>query len=312
MRSVWAAGFLLRRLRAEVGVVALLVALVALTSFLFAGAPRLFNLVADAALVDQLRTAAVTDRDIQLSSTSAPPGGDDPLAVIDQLGAEYQAAFPQSIGPLIGERHYSVTSPRFAIPEPPSYPTFLTLRYQDGLTDAIRLVAGRLPAPNGEPLPIATLNFGDEPPPLPDTPPRIEIAISEATATEIGADIGTTLRATLDGTDQTLRNFVIRRIDAEFRVVGIFAVVDPKAKVWFEDRHLQRPDIGGSDENPIAYATGLVAPEAFPDLASSGLPFQLAWHYFLDPARVDVGQLEGIVPDLRRIQSVNADATFGG
>ena len=125
MGSVWAAGFLLRRLRAEVGVVALLVALVALTSFLFAGAPRLFNLVADAALVDQLRTAAVTDRDI-------------------------------------GERHYSVTSPRFAIPEPPRYSTFLTLRYQDGLTDAIRLVAGRLPAPNGEPLPIATLNFDDD------------------------------------------------------------------------------------------------------------------------------------------------------
>ena len=84
------------------------------------------------------------------------------LTQIDQLGANYQAAFPQSIGSLIGERHYSVTSPRFAIPEPPRYSTFLTLRYQDGLTDAIRLVAGRLPAPNGEPLPIATLNFDDD------------------------------------------------------------------------------------------------------------------------------------------------------
>ena len=312
MGSVWAAGFLLRRLRAEVGVVALLVALVALTSFLFAGAPRLFNLVADAALVDQLRTAAVTDRDIQLSSTTVPPGGEDPLVEIDRLGAEYQTAFPQSIGPLIGDRHYSLTSPRFVIPEPPRYRTFVSLRYQDGLTDAIRLVAGRLPAANGEPLPIATLNFGEEPPPLPDHPPRIEIAISEATAAEIGADIGTTMGATLDGTDQTLRSFVIRRIDAEFRVVGIFAVIDPEAKVWFEDRHLQRPDIGGTDENPIAYATGLVAPEAVPDLTASGLPFQLAWHYFLDPERVDVGQLEGIVPDLQRIQSVNADATFGG
>jgi putative ABC transport system permease protein len=310
--SIWAAGFLLRRLRAEVGVVALLVALVALTSFLFAGAPRLFNLVADAALVDQLRTAAVTDRDIQLSSTSVPPGGADPQPAMDQLGAEYLTAFPPSIGTLIGERRYSVTSPRFAIPEPPRYRTFLSLRYQDGLTDAIRLVAGRLPAANGEPLPIATLNFGDEPPPLPDHPPRIEIAISEATAAEIGADIGTTMGATLDGTDQTLRSFVIRRIDAEFKVVGIFAVLDPEAKVWFEDRHLQRPDIGGSEEFPIAYATGLVAPEALPDLTASGLPFQLAWHYFLDPTRIDVGQLEGVVPDLERIQSVNADATFGG
>lgn len=312
MGSVWAAGFLLRRLRAEVGVVALLVAMVTLTSFLFAGAPRLFNLVADAALVDQLRTAAVTDRDIQLSSTSVAPGGADPLAEIDQLGAQYQDAFPPSIGTLIGERHYSVTSPRFRIPQPPRYPTFVSLRYQDGLTDAIRLVAGRLPAANGEPLPIATLNFGDEPPPLPDHPPRIEIAISEATAAEIGADIGTTMGATLDGTDQTLRSFVVRRIDAEFKVVGIFAVLDPEAKVWFEDRHLQRPDIGGTDENPIAYATGLVAPEAVADVTASELPFQLAWHYFLDPGRIDVGQLEGVVPDLQRIQSVNADATFGG
>ena len=312
MGSVWAAGFLLRRLRAEVGVVALLVALVALTSFLFAGAPRLFNLVADAALVDQLRTAAVTDRDIQLSSTTVPPGGADSLAEMDRLGAEYQSAFPASIGPLIGERHYSITSVRFRIPDPPRYRTFVSLRYQDGLTDAIRLVAGRLPAPNGEALPIATLDFGEEPPPLPDPPPRIEIAISEATAAEIGADIGTTMTATLDGTDQILRSYVVRHIDAEFKVVGIFAIVDPGAKVWFEDRHLQRPDIGGSDEDPIAYATGLVAPNALADVTASRLPFQLAWHYFLDPERIDVGQLESVVPDLQRIQSVNADATFGG
>jgi len=68
--SLWAAGFLLRRLRAEAGVVALLLALVAVTSFVFAGAPRLFNLFADAALVHELNAAPFVDRDLQLSSVS--------------------------------------------------------------------------------------------------------------------------------------------------------------------------------------------------------------------------------------------------
>ena len=312
MGSVWAAGFLLRRLRAEAGVVALLIAMVALTSFLFAGAPRLFNLVADAALVDQLRAAPVTDRNIQLSRVSVAPGTADPLAVIDEEGVQYQQAVPESIGPLIGDRSFSVTSARFVIPEPPRYRTYVSLLYQDGLEEAISLVAGRMPASNGEALPIATLEFGGEPPPLPATPPRFEIAISEATAAEIGADIGTTLGATLDGADPILRSFIIRRVDAEFKVVGIFSVLDPAADIWFADRHLQRPDIGGSEEFPIAYATGLIAPEAFADLATSGLPFQMAWRYYLSPDRVDVGQLETMVPELQRLQSVSADETFGG
>jgi putative ABC transport system permease protein len=311
VRSIWAAGFLLRRLRSEVGVVALLVALVMLTSFLFAGAPRLFNLVADAALVDQLQAAPVVDRGIQLSSTAVSPPGEDPLAELDRIGSEYLQAFPESIRQLIGQRRLSTTSPRFAIPEPPRYRTYVSLRYQDGLDGAITLVAGRLPASNHEALPLATLDFGQEPPPLPQTPPRIEIAVSEATAAEIGVDVGATLEGTLDGADPSLRGFVLRRINAEFQVVGIFSVVDPDADVWFADRRLQRPDIGGTDENPIAYATGLVAPDAYADLTPSGLPFQLAWRYFVAPERADVGQLEAVVPDLERIQSVSADATFG-
>jgi putative ABC transport system permease protein len=293
-------------------VVALLVALVGLTAFLFAGAPRLFNLVADAALVDQLRSAPAVDRGIQLSSTTVSPGGGDPLAALDVIGDQYQRAFPVSIGQLIGERRLSITSARFAVPDPPRYPLFVSLRYQDGLDDAIKLVAGRLPVSNHELLPLATLEFGVEPPPLPATPPRVEIAISEVTAAEIGADVGTTLETMLDGSDPMLRSFVLRRIDVELQVVGIFSIVDPDADVWFSDHRLQRPDIGGTEENPIAYATGLVAPEAYPDLTASGLPFQLAWRYFPDPARADVGQLAAVVPDLERIQSINADATFGG
>jgi hypothetical protein len=99
MRSLWAAGFLLRRLRSEVGVVALLVALVTLTSFVFAGAPRLLNHVADAALVDQLGRAPVLDRNLQLSSTSVAPLNGEPLSEVDQLGGMFQGALPDSRSP---------------------------------------------------------------------------------------------------------------------------------------------------------------------------------------------------------------------
>ena len=94
-------------------------------------------------------------------------------------------------------------------------------------------------------------------------------------------------------------------------MVGIFSIVDPDAEVWFADRSLQRPDIGGSDEFPIAYATGLVAPEAYADITTTELPFRFAWRFFVAPERADVAQLATVVPDLRRLQSQSADETFG-
>jgi putative ABC transport system permease protein len=311
MRSLWAAGFLLRRLRSEVGVVALLVALVTLTSFVFAGAPRLLNQVADAALVDQLRRAPVLDRNFQLSSTSAAPLDGEPLAVVDQLGGVYQDAFPDSVRRLIAQRRFSITSPRFVIADPPSYHTVVTMRYQDGLDGEITLMAGRLPASNGERLPIATVEFGENPAPLPATAARIEIAISAPSAALIGVDIGATLTGTLDGTDPSLRGFVTRPIVVEFKVVGIFALADRDADIWYATHTLERPDIFGTEDDPIAYVTGLIAPEAYPDVAVSLLPFQFAWRYFLAPGSADVGQLETIVPDLRGMRSLSADATFG-
>ena len=50
MRSIWAAAFLLRRLRSEMGIALLILLLVGITTALFAGAPRVFNLVADQGL----------------------------------------------------------------------------------------------------------------------------------------------------------------------------------------------------------------------------------------------------------------------
>ncbi len=305
MRSFWAAGFLLRRLRSEAGVVLLLVALVAATSFLFSAAPRLFNLAADGALVHELRAAPVVERNVQLALINTLPAEWD-IAELARFGRESLDGLPPSLRSLIAEQHGVVTTPRFEIVDPPRYPAMIALRYQDGLEGAITLVDGRLPSATGDQLPPAQAGFGQGP--LPDPGPtaaRFEIAISEAAAAEVGVAVGDRLRVELDTADPVVRSIGVsaRAIGAELDVVGIFAVADPEADVWYADRALERPDIGGSDENPIALVTALVAPDAYPGLVTSGLPFRYAWRYFVEPERADVGQLDILVDELKQLQS---------
>jgi len=291
-------------------VVALLVALLAVTSFLFAGAPRLFNLIADAALVHELQLAPAVDRDFELSSISMPPSATDPLASVDEVGNGYLAGFPDSVRRLIAQRRFSITTPRFEISDPPAYTTFVALRYQDGLESAIRIVSGRLPAATGQPLPTARAAV-DQPPLGPGPPPTVEIAVSEATAKEIGVSVGFTITGTPDATDPSLRGVVTRRVAVAFKVVGIFSITDPTAEIWFGDHELQRPDIGGSEEFPIAYATGLVAAGSYADLTTAELPFRFAWRYFIDPERTDIAQIETLQNDLKQMQSRNEEEVFG-
>ena len=173
------------------------------------------------------------------------------------------------------------------IAEPPRYPAFVSLRYQDGIDDEVRIVDGRLPVATGEMLPPAFVDGGG----TPSEPPaatRIEIAISEATAAEIGVGVGDSLLGVLDGTDPILRTVLLRRTEASFEVVGIFSIADPGAEVWFEDRGLQRPAIGGTDQNPIAYATALAAPEAYSGLTSASVPFSFAWRFFVAPGLAEL------------------------
>src|SRR5918996_3150923 len=117
MRWVWAAAFLLRRLRAEAGGALLLLGLVLATSFMSAAGPRLFNLVADAALRDGRRRAPPVRRSVQLSNV-VPLAGGDPLAEIRALGDGYERAFPAAVRDVTGSRDIAFTSPRFGVADP--------------------------------------------------------------------------------------------------------------------------------------------------------------------------------------------------
>ena len=153
MRSLWAAGLLLRRIRSERGIILLIFVLVAATSFVFTAAPRLFNRVTDDALRHTAEAALPLLRNLALgldSSLNPGPGGG--VSGVRAYGEKLSQDFPPSVAALISDRQLRFTTVRMYVPDPPSYQTHISLRYQDGLTDATRLVAGRWPVDRGVPL----------------------------------------------------------------------------------------------------------------------------------------------------------------
>ena len=301
MRSIWAAAFLLRRLRSEMGIALLILLLVGITTALFAGAPRVFNLVADQGLATSFDEASPVNRNIELSRQFVVPTFNNPLAVVDQLGEQYLDRFPGSARDLVRDRGIRATTARFAIADPPNFETFVSLRYQDGIEDAIRYVDGRPPQATGEELPAASFVFGsgDGVGP-PDVPPRVEIALSERTAATIGVEVGDVLAGSVDEQDPLVPGSLNYPLQAQLEVVGIFAVEDPAAEVWFSDNTLNEISLRGTVDTPLAFATGLIAPEAFADVAAMSLPAQYEWRYFVDGSRLDAGQVETLLPGLRR------------
>lgn len=302
MGALGAAGLLLRRLRAERAMVALICLVVAATSFLFAAAPRAFNQVADDALRYAVRVATPTSRDVTMSLIDQiPPAG--PGSGIDgvrRYGDDLAKQLPPSVAALVGTREDRVTTARLSVPNPPSYETHMSLRYQDGVKDRTRLVAGRWPVDLGVPLSEQERGTG-----APDgggaEPAVVEIALSVAEATEIRFGLGDRIRVIIDGSDPLVRGLGYTLAPTEVQVVGLFEALDPGADDWVGDTDLLEVAQRGTDDDPIAYATAFVAAEAYPSLAASGLPFHYDWRFRVDPSRLDGGRVPALLVDLRRV-----------
>ncbi len=296
MGLVGAVAVLLRRIRAERGVAVLLFVLVAVTSLVVAASPRLFDRVADAGLRYELDRATSAQRNLQFTTVDQISAGErgDVFDRVESRGETLLERLPESVHRLVEARRYVVDLTRFRLTDPPNYPTYLTLRYQDGIDEHITMTDGRRPARL-------------ELPADPDEVPRFEVAISAATAAETLVEVGDTLPVAVDPGDPMLRNVFPRPTDPyELEVVGLFQVDDPDAPYWFDESVLARAAVAGTVDAPIAFATGLFAPEAYPDLLTMGLPLRYRWRFGVDAQRIDAGQVTQLRPDLRRLET-----TFG-
>jgi len=289
---------ILRRLRAERGVVAFLFILVATTSFLVAVSPRLLDRVADDGLRDGVARATTIQRNIEFTSVDRIAPGTTPFAGVEATADGLWDRIPDPVQRIIGDRRYVVSSPRFRVADPPNYTTYVTFQYQDALDDRIAYTAGRPPARLTQPSTA-------------DAPAAVEISLSVEAAAETHIGVGDLLHVAVDPGDPTMRNLFPRPtglVDAT--VVGLFSVVDPDADYWFGDGRLARATIGGTEDFPIAFATVLIAPEAYQDVISLRLPLAYRWRFYVDGATVDAGQIDRLVPGLRRLKT-EFDASGG-
>jgi len=136
MAALSAVALLLRRIRSEAGILLLLFAVVAATSFMFAAAPRALNRVSDDALRYAIEHGSPADRDVWLYASGFIQAGSDPgVGAVQTYMQQRESEFPASVEQIISGRATGITSVRLAVPQSI---IAASLRYQDGVADAAR------------------------------------------------------------------------------------------------------------------------------------------------------------------------------
>jgi putative ABC transport system permease protein len=301
-------GALLRRVRAEREMALVVFTTIALTSFVFAAVPRLFNHMADDGLSYSIAHASTYARNIQMlrADVLPPPVNGDSFAQIVTYGDDFRSQLAPSIQAIIGDQKFVIDSARNKVvddPAQPPYPSprFVTLRYQQDIDRHIKLTEGRMPAATTERVPVPGIE------PATDAP-VYEIAVSAETARQLGVKLGDQL-ILLPASDDPL----VRRIPLDtltymaVRFVGFIELPDPTEEFWLGDPRLDRA-MEFDDGNVVQiFATALISPDAIPQMrTSTATPFQFTWRYFVDPDRVSAGTFNQLAADMRRL-----DAEYG-
>jgi putative ABC transport system permease protein len=290
MDLVAAVAVLLRRLRAERGIMAVVFIVVAVTAFTVAAGPRLYARVSDDGLRYEVSQGTVIQRNMQFAMSSRiSPGRGDPLAVVAARGDALRTTLPESVDSLIDGMDYVVDSVRFRR----GLATYVTLRIQPDLDGLVQLVDGRWPA-SVEPGPTTAT----------DMPPRFEAAVSEAAAEALQVAVGDSMPLEIDPVDPYLRyRDDLPVADIELVISGIYTVADTTDRRWFGDQRLWQATVVGTEQVQIIYSTLLLSPDAYPDLYLTKLPNLYRWNLFIDGDRIDAGDLDTLEEDLVRLRA---------
>lgn len=298
----------LRRIR-EDRVPTLGVALVVLiTATVFAVTPRLLDRVGDDAFRGVVRQATAFNRNIALIEEQVPPprSTDAPLAEIDDEGERLVAKMPASVQSLIASRSTVIDSQRWSLRIDTPDPTFVRFRIQPGADTRLHYVAGRAPTPA-----VTTVAL---PPPAQPTPGGdqqtakiLEVAIAEDAVRPIGHGLGETIMLRPDGRDPLVGSE--RSAIAGMKIVGLFKVDDPSDPFWYEDHgleHVTYRSLGG--DSLLVDVTALIPVESYVPMLqivdADITAVRATWRSFIDPDRLRSGDIDGLVRDLRKLDTL--------
>src|SRR5688500_7171725 len=235
MRAI---AFLLNRYRAELLPMLLLAVIVAVTAFLAAAGPRLFNGVADEGLRHDVERAESAERNLELGQIGALSGktGLEPVA---DMARRLESELPDSVRALIHARSLYAESANWTIHEPPrEQPSWLRFRFPDGVEERITYVEGRPPTGDTTTIPGQRGTLPGEP----EDATVFEVALSTAIAETLGVGLGDRLELIPDTEDVLVGQFS-SPARAAADVVGLYTVDDRDDEFWMNDTSLELPTV---------------------------------------------------------------------
>lgn len=303
---------MLRRLRAERDLIAVVVGIVLVTTFVFTSIPQLFNEMADDGLAHAVTTSNPLQRNLQMTQPGRIPvatDGDDPFARVVEEGEAFRQELAPAIQEIISGSNYVIDTPRYRVFQTPGatgypFPRYITMRYHEDVDSHLTLIAGEMPVPRDDTLTVSgDLTNGE-----PEEAPIFEVAISTETARQLAVTVGQQLVMEPFSDDRLVRS--VPRLQQDYAVMeisGLFEVNDVDEEYWLSIPAIDRAAEYDDGQQVHIYATGVMAAGAYQQyLQETSFPMSYAWRYFVDPEAFDAGDLDQLAADVRRL-----DAEYG-
>jgi putative ABC transport system permease protein len=314
VRAAWAPFVLARRrLRSDPLFAAALFVATGATAFLLALAPLLFDRMATDSLESSVATAHPLERNLSIAGAGRieAVAGEDPAAGVIAAGEEFEQRLPASVRAVIDDGTAAVETLRYVIaappgePEPPGTTRYLTLRQIQDAEGHVHAAQGSLPADRGEPVELPFPEQG--------VATGLEIALSATTAEQLSVGLGDRIYVLPAPDDPLARDVpVSERRYLSLDVTGILEG-RPGDGAWVRESRLGKAAIRDTETARFVYGYALADAGAYNELLAGvdPAPLRYEWRHVVDPEAVaesDVGQLAA---DLRQIDAVFGETTFG-
>jgi putative ABC transport system permease protein len=302
-----------RRLRSDPLFAAGLLVATGATAFLLALAPQLFDRMATDSLERSVATAHPLERNLAIAGAGrieAEPG-EDPAAGVIAAGEAFEQQLPASVRAVIDEGTASVETLRYVIvappgeAEPPGTTRYLTLRHIQDAAAHVEAGQGSLPTDRAEPV---ELPFPDQ-----SVATGLDIALSPTTAEQLSVGLGDRIYILPAPDDPLVRDVPVS--ERRYLALDVTGLLEDRTggEAWMRESRLGRAAIRDTETARFVYGYALAAGGAYNELLAGvePAPLRYEWRHVVDPEAVadsDVGQLAA---DLRQIDAVFGETTFG-
>lgn len=304
MGGVGGVQMLLRRWRADRGLLAVLVVVVALTAGLVGSVPRLLDRLALSSL-DSALDDATADRVGLAATTVQRFTADDPqaaLARLDAIAQELTEGLDPALRAALGAPTPVVDSVRYDLgtlpgEAPDSLERKLTIRLQQGVEEHLTLVEGDLP--DGEPgvIELDLDQVGPEGEPILTELPVREFVATASTAESLAMEVGDRRLASPDSTGPIMSRLTLPQVGpVVFELAGLVELTPQDDPVWFGDPRVHRASRFDTNVSTTIFGVGLVPPSVageFPGGAQAQ-PASVGVRWPLDRAGLLSGDTEAV------------------